>query len=168
VIGTSDTPVPAAPWESGGTADAVQLTKWIIDGTNPSEDGYFDTNCELGDICEVASSGALATFNYRGWHVEPYWSNRDRACIQGDNPVSLEEIHPGRRVRQGERPPSVGNIYHQRGFHCVEDVTGPQERFQLTSSHCTSYVGRPRSRNGQSSSSQPSRRTPDWVSTTTR
>jgi len=76
VIGTSDTPVPAAPWDSGGTADAVQLTKWIIDGTNPSEDGYFDTNCELGDICEVASSGALATFNYRGWHVEPYWSNR--------------------------------------------------------------------------------------------
>jgi hypothetical protein len=23
VIGTSDTPVPAAPWDSGGTADAV-------------------------------------------------------------------------------------------------------------------------------------------------
>lgn len=183
VIDTNATPVPATPWDSGGNADAVQLTKWLLDGvvtpepeqnqlslmfviflpltltltngkdnagvpvtdicgwhdhsrynegagqddlfwavistnsarqtsshtfvddisfcvghelaeafTNPSEDGYFDTNCELGDICEVDSSGALATFNYRGWHVEPYWSNWDRACIQGDNPVSLKRF----------------------------------------------------------------------------
>jgi hypothetical protein len=60
--------------------------------TNPGADGFFDATCELGDICEVDGAGNLSTFQYRGWPVEPYWSNWDKGCIHGDKPVSLRRF----------------------------------------------------------------------------
>jgi hypothetical protein len=51
-------------------------------------DGYIsDDNCEISDICENE-----ATFNYRGWDVEHYWSNWKRKCIRGDEPVSVRRF----------------------------------------------------------------------------
>src|ERR1700724_1947091 len=31
-------------------------------------------------------------FEYRGWHVEQYWSQWDHTCINGDLPVSLKRF----------------------------------------------------------------------------
>jgi hypothetical protein len=45
--------------------------------------------CEISDLCEPPTKG---TFNYRGWDVEHYWSQWDRTCIHGDNPVSISQF----------------------------------------------------------------------------
>lgn len=64
--------------------------------TDRDADGYFSqvqvsptqsVGCEIGDICE-----AQPDLIYRGWNVEPYWSNWDSACIRGDAPVSLSRF----------------------------------------------------------------------------
>jgi hypothetical protein len=48
------------------------------------------SSCEIGDLCEqISDTGPLITYFYRGWSVEKYWSNWDKACIQGEEPVSL-------------------------------------------------------------------------------
>jgi hypothetical protein len=58
--------------------------------TNRDGQGYIADKCEIGDICEASGSvPCCITFQYRGWSVEPYWSNWDNACIQGVQPVSL-------------------------------------------------------------------------------
>jgi hypothetical protein len=56
------------------------------------EQGFKSPNCEIGDICEADSSGKIITFSYRGWDVEPYWSNWDNSCINGDQPVNLRDF----------------------------------------------------------------------------
>jgi hypothetical protein len=73
--------------------------------TNRDGHGYFlnvectcngqsqpDT-CEIGDICEQRGTNpCCTTFKYKGWNVEPYWSNWDNACINGDQPVSVRKF----------------------------------------------------------------------------
>ena len=49
--------------------------------------GYHKGNCEIGDLCEQTGG-----FEYRGWHVEQYWSQWDHTCINGDLPVSLKRF----------------------------------------------------------------------------
>jgi hypothetical protein len=50
--------------------------------------GYIaDNGCEIGDICETKAS-----FQYREWSVEQYWSGWDSACIHGDQPVSMRKF----------------------------------------------------------------------------
>lgn len=49
--------------------------------------GYHKGACEIGDLCEQTG-----THNYRGWQVEQYWSQWDRACVNGENPVSVKKF----------------------------------------------------------------------------
>jgi hypothetical protein len=68
--------------------------------TNPDGNGFSvnvqGQSCEIGDLCEVDSTGNLKTFPYtvsgRTYQIEPYWSNWDNTCINGDQPVSLRKF----------------------------------------------------------------------------
>jgi len=62
--------------------------------TDRDSGGYIASNgCEIGDICE------LNNFGYRTWtSVEQYWSNWDRACINGDKPVSMRQYMSARKL----------------------------------------------------------------------
>jgi hypothetical protein len=57
--------------------------------TNPGGEGFISSvnGCEIGDVCEQN-----AFFNYRTWTVEQYWSNWDKGCIRGDEPVSVRKF----------------------------------------------------------------------------
>jgi hypothetical protein len=53
--------------------------------TDRDDDGFLtDNGCEVSDLCE-----AMSNFTHQGFQVEHYWSNWDRSCIRGDNPVRL-------------------------------------------------------------------------------
>lgn len=50
--------------------------------------GFFDGACEISDICEKKDR-----YTYRStWRVEQYWSNWDKACIHGENGLSLRRF----------------------------------------------------------------------------
>ncbi|HXJ95677.1 MAG TPA: hypothetical protein VMT20_22775 [Terriglobia bacterium] len=49
--------------------------------------GYHKGDCEIGDLCEQTGY-----HDYRGWNVEQYWSQWDRACVNGENPVSIRRF----------------------------------------------------------------------------
>jgi hypothetical protein len=49
--------------------------------------GYFKGNCEIGDLCEQTGN-----HDYLGWQVEQYWSQWDKACVNGEDPVSVRRF----------------------------------------------------------------------------
>lgn len=64
--------------------------------TSPDGRGYHKGNCEIGDLCEQTG-----THRYRGWDVEQYWSQWDRKCINGEEPVSLRSFLKARGIAGG-------------------------------------------------------------------
>jgi hypothetical protein len=67
--------------------------------TDRDEDGFIYFSCEIGDICESRDptcQNCCTTFPYtqfnRTWQVEPYWSNWDNNCINGNQPVSIRKF----------------------------------------------------------------------------
>jgi hypothetical protein len=70
--------------------------------TDRDEKGFTTTKkpfCEIGDLCESRDpvcSNCCTTFNYsvsgRTWQVEPYWSNWELDCINGNQPLSIRKF----------------------------------------------------------------------------
>jgi hypothetical protein len=87
IVGTSGAPSGTGTSFANSLANCVshELAEAFSDR---DEHGYLaDNGCEIGDICETKAS-----FRYRGWTVEQYWSNWDNNCIHGDQPVSLRRF----------------------------------------------------------------------------
>jgi hypothetical protein len=67
--------------------------------SNRDGQGYFapvsNQTCEIGDICEVNSSGNILTVPYLGWQVEQYWSQADQKCI---SPLNLQDDLGGEQL----------------------------------------------------------------------
>jgi hypothetical protein len=75
-------------------ADFMQLISYCVSHelaealTDRDGDGFFDGACEISDICETKGN-----YTYRNtWTVEQYWSNWDKACINGERGVSLRRF----------------------------------------------------------------------------
>ncbi len=49
-------------------------------------------SCEIGDLCEDGDFTYQRKGSDLSWKVQQYWSNWDRKCINGDQPVSLRSF----------------------------------------------------------------------------
>ncbi|MER6011082.1 hypothetical protein [Streptomyces bluensis] len=64
--------------------------------------------CEIGDLC--GDRAANPFYSYRGWTTTQYYSNWDRGCVHGDQPVSLRKflqavnVDPRRGLRSLNAP----------------------------------------------------------------
>ena len=57
--------------------------------------GHFKGACEIGDLCEQTGTHKYpspSSLTADGWDVQQYWSEWDRACINGENPISLRRF----------------------------------------------------------------------------
>ena len=84
--------------------------------SNPDGQGYYDdvNGCEIGDICEAASTGGIITVPYQTWQVEQYWSNMDAKCISG----------PSTRWKFAGNSKGFGNLIDGNHPVWIADFTG--------------------------------------------
>ena len=89
--------------------------------TNRDGQGFFSQGagyqCEIGDICENDASGNPIRVLYKGWVVEPYWSNCDQSCVAVRPPIQwlLQWSYVGNTIEFGHgindgRPFWIGNF----------------------------------------------------------